>query len=145
MSNQVYENQTTRYIDTELNLIKSKIPQPAQSITLNMTGPFTSLSLPFKYVINNTNVILFFDATTGLSTNGASTSIVSSNTVPSTIKPSIIQNIPCPIIIASSTTEVGMISINTSGNISFVRANNTAWPNAQNVGINRCQITYSLI
>lgn len=144
MSNQVYENDLFRYIDASFLSIESQLPQPAQSNTLTLNGPFTSFVLPYNYVVFGPEITFFFNAASQLTTNGTSSTMLSSNLLPLNIRPINNQILSCPLITNASTVEIGLILINSNGTVSFFRENSVLFPTGQQVGVQRCQITYTI-
>lgn len=148
MSNQVYENQTVRYFDSEINNAISQLPQVPVPVTINLTGPFSSVPFNLKYIVFNNQVTLYWDAFQMTSTNGSSTLMISTIALPTAIIPIVgstgVITISCPLIVNTNLTEVGYININSLGIINFSRSNAAVYPNGVPCGVNRTQISYEI-
>jgi hypothetical protein len=147
MSNQVYSNETTRYIDGQLNSILNKIPKDQQSTTLQISGPFVAINFIVKYTISDNQVYLEWNQTTSTSTNGASTSIIST-ALPLSIRPLNTASYPVSLVVGntpSTSIELGYVSVDTNGIMTFQRTVvPPLYPNTTICGVSSSQILYTI-
>jgi hypothetical protein len=150
MSNQVYENQSTRYIDAELNNIDNQFPSNHSIISfpLGITGPWgaTTKSYNIFYSVTSISVTLYLP-TFLLDSDNNSTSLNGLNPLPSELLIPSGNFFLIPInVINQGNTLNGLMNINMSdGTVKFfISPTSTGFTAASNVGIVGTEINYFL-